>query len=126
MTDWLGPDLAAEVTWEATDAPLPDSDLTRLAANQWDINKFLHYLPVYEKVFSQFPEEPVRLLEIGANLGGSLELWRSYFGHREDVIVGIDNNRRCAQLDDPANNIHVRIGVQQDHDFLARVVDLGS
>lgn len=123
MTDWLGPDLSAEVTWEATDAPLPDTPMTRLVAGQWDINKFAHYLPVYEKVMAPLPIGSVRMLEIGANLGGSLQLWRKYFNHPDAVIVGVDNNRRCAQLDDPARNVHVRIGLQQDTDFLAKVVD---
>ena len=122
---WLGPDLGAEVVWKATDAPLPDSYLMQLARDQWDINKFTHYIPVYEKVFKPFRDRPVNMLEIGVNLGGSMELWWKYFrfGYWGGKIVGIDNNPKCVVFDAPDKGIHVRVGAQQDPVFLQRVVD---
>src|SRR6476620_6232687 len=107
----LGVDLAAEVTWPATDAPLvgPLADILR--DGQWDINKMAHYLPVYESAFGD-RHRPVKILEIGAAFGGSLELWRKYFTHPESVIVGLDHLEQCAQFDDPAHNVFVRIGKQ--------------
>lgn len=118
----LGPDLSAEVTWKKSEDRLqgPLADLLR--AGHWDINKMAHYFPVYESAFGD-RNRPVRMLEIGVNLGGSLELWRKYFTHTDSVIVGIDYNEKCSQLADPAHNMHVRIGKQQDREFLQSVVD---
>jgi hypothetical protein len=116
------PNLFAEVTWEKTDAPLVGDMARILRAGQWDINKMAHYLPVYESAFGD-RHRRVRVLEIGVNVGGSLELWRKWFTNRGSVIVGIDYNNRCAQLENPAKNIHIRIGKQQDTEFLQRVVE---
>jgi hypothetical protein len=122
IDEMLGPDLSAEVTWHATDAPLvgPLADLLR--AGQWDINKMAHYLPVYESAFGD-RDRPVRMLEIGVNFGGSLELWRKYFTHPGSVVVGIDYNEKCTQFDNPEHNMYVRIGKQQDQEFLRGVVE---
>jgi hypothetical protein len=46
------------------------------------------YLPVYEKLFAPYRDQPIRLLEIGVDRGYSLEMWRAYFTHAE--IVGLD------------------------------------
>ncbi len=62
------------------------------------------------------------MLEIGVARGGSLQIWRQYF-HPETVVVGIDIDPACKQFDDPARNIHVRIGAQQDIPFLQTVVN---
>lgn len=89
---------------------------------QWDINKMVHYFPVYESAFGD-PTRPVKILEIGVSFGGSLELWRKFFTHPESKIVGIDFNEKCAQFDDPDKNVFVRIGKQQDQNFLKSVVE---
>lgn len=83
-------------------------------------NKWHHYLPIYDRYFARFRERPLRFLEIGVSKGGSLELWRTYFGP-EAVIFGIDIDPACAGFD----GLHgqVRIGSQDDPEFLARVVD---
>lgn len=122
MDEWLGPDLVAEVTWRAIDTPLvgPFADLLR--AGQWNINKMAHYMPVYESTFGD-RHRPVRMLELGVNLGGSLELWRKYFTHPDSVIVGVDYNEKCARFEDPGHNLFVRIGKQQDQEFLRSVVE---
>lgn len=119
--DHLGPDLAAEITWEKTDARLEGTLADLLRAGHWDINKMAHYFPVYESAFGD-RDRPVRILEVGVNLGGSLELWRKYFTHSDSHIVGIDYNPKCAQLADPTQNIHIFTGKQQDHEFLGRVI----
>lgn len=125
MTDTLGP-LAEPTVWPATSGPIygrSSRSLASLVARQWDINKIAHYLPVYERAFGRqmAKKQQVRLLEIGVSFGGSLELWRAYFS-RADVVVGIDANPNCAQFDNPERNTHVRIGAQQDTEFLASVV----
>jgi hypothetical protein len=58
------------------------------------------------------------MLEIGVSHGGSLQMWRRYFG-RGSTIVGIDINPRVAELAGPGIEIH--IGDQSDPAFLARL-----
>jgi cephalosporin hydroxylase len=82
-------------------------------------HKWVHYLDIYERHFAPFRQKPVRMLEIGVSYGGSLELWRSYFG-AEATIFGVDIEPKCASRVDAPNQ--VRIGSQRDPDFLASVV----
>jgi hypothetical protein len=60
------------------------------------------YLAEYDRLFAPLRERPVRLLEIGIQNGGSLEIWSKFFLHAEK-IVGCDINPNCARLqyDDP-------------------------
>lgn len=53
------------------------------------VHKWHHYLPIYERYLSPLRSRPIRMLEIGVSKGGSLQLWRKYFGP-EAVIFGID------------------------------------
>lgn len=83
------------------------------------IHKWTHYFPHYERHFGPYRGAPVRMLEIGVFQGGSLELWRKYFGP-DAVIYGIDVDPVCADRVSPPNQ--VRIGSQEDPDFLRAVV----
>jgi hypothetical protein len=103
------------------------------------VHKWHHYLPLYDRYFVPFRPQgavakigrylgaraanprPVRLLEIGVWKGGSLQLWRGYFGP-EAVIFGIDIDEGCAAFDGEHGN-HVRIGSQADAAFLRGVVE---
>ncbi|MBO6602905.1 MAG: class I SAM-dependent methyltransferase [Roseicyclus sp.] len=84
------------------------------------VNKWHHYLPLYDRYFARFRGTAVRFLEIGVSKGGSLEMWRDYFGP-DAQITGIDIDPACAQYDGHA--ARVRIGSQDDPAFLAQVVD---
>jgi hypothetical protein len=81
--------------------------------------KWVHYLDLYDAYFSRFRGQPVRMLEIGVNRGGSLQLWREYLG-KDAVIFGVDLNPECADLYEAPNE--VRIGSQADPVFLRSVV----
>ncbi len=82
------------------------------------LHKFLHYFDIYERHFARFRDRPIRMLEIGVHGGGSLAMWRDYF-HPDTTIVGIDINPACRQHE--GEGVHVRIGSQDDPDFLAKV-----
>ncbi|WP_371348770.1 class I SAM-dependent methyltransferase [Ancylobacter sp. IITR112] len=84
------------------------------------VHKWHHYIPLYERYFAPYRGRPVRLLEIGVSKGGSLWMWRRYFGP-DAVIYGIDIDPACAAYDGVAGQ--VRIGSQVDVAFLHRVVD---
>ena len=83
------------------------------------VHKWHHYIPLYDRYFSQFKNRPVRFLEIGVAQGGSLELWRKFFG-QDAIIYGIDIDPNCKKFDGRAGQ--VRIGSQTDKDFLESVV----
>lgn len=96
-----------------------DSELFRLFSEHQGrkIHKWVHYLDLYDRHFSLFKEP--RFLELGMFDGGSLELWRKYFGP-DAIIFGIDIDPRCDNLVDPPNQ--ARIGSQSDVQFLRGVV----
>ena len=83
------------------------------------VHKWLHYLPIYEKLFAPFVGTPVRFLEIGVSKGGSLRLWRRYFGDAA-TLFGIDVDPTCAAQN--GRYAQVRIGSQDDAAFLGGVV----
>ncbi len=85
------------------------------------ISKWVHYLEIYERHFAPFRirDAPVTMLEIGVAKGGSLQMWREYFGGRA-TIFGVDIDPNCANRVSPPNQ--VRIGSQDDPDFLRAVI----
>lgn len=84
------------------------------------VHKWHHYIPLYDRYFSEFRSRPVKILEIGVSNGGSLQMWRNYFGE-EATIFGIDIDPNCASLNGIAGQ--VRIGSQTDVGFLQSVVE---
>ena len=98
-----------------------DQDISRLIiANDGElIYKWLHYLPIYEQIFSRFRGASVRFLEIGVSQGGSQKIWREYFGEAA-TIFGIDIDPDCAKHNGKYSQ--VRIGSQDDPAFLRSVV----
>jgi cephalosporin hydroxylase len=98
-----------------------DGDLLEIFASVEgaSVMKWHHYIPIYDRYFSRFRATGVRFLEIGVAGGGSLQMWRRYFGP-DATIFGIDINPNCAAFDGKAG--HVRIGSQTDADFLRDVV----
>jgi len=65
-------------------------------------DKWSSYLDEYERIFLEYRKKTVRILEIGVQNGGSLEIWSQYFASAQK-IVGCDINPTCAELkfDDP-------------------------
>jgi hypothetical protein len=59
------------------------------------------------------------MLEIGISQGGSLDMWRAYFGS-EALIVGVDIDPRCQVYQN--GRTLVRIGSQDDTGFLQELV----
>jgi archaellum component FlaC len=84
------------------------------------IHKWKHYFPAYERHFAPFVGRSATIIEIGIGEGGSLQLWKRFFGPHAQ-IVGIDVAPRCKAFEE--DQIAVRIGSQDDPDFLASIVD---
>lgn len=114
------------------------NELERIVYSNTDrrIFKWHHYLAVYDRYFAPIknqvsslkskkgslfaPNGQLRILEIGVQNGGSLQMWRKYFGPAA-IIFGIDIDPQCAVFTD--KNTEVRIGDQSDTHFLQSVID---
>ena len=82
------------------------------------IHKWLHYFDIYDRHFSKFRNKEITILEIGVSQGGSLQMWKSYFGDQAH-IYGIDVNPLCKELEE--ENIKIWIGSQSDRKFLRKI-----
>jgi hypothetical protein len=88
------------------------------------IHKWMHYFDVYHRHFAPFRERPVTVVEFGVYHGGSLQMWKHYFGAGAR-IVGVDINPACKVLEE--EQIEIVIGDQEDRAFLAELRDrIGS
>ena len=89
--------------------------------------KWWHFLAFYEDRLGSVASasranvlrEPVRILEIGVWRGGSMQTWPKYFGDSA-IIFGIDIDPNCLEIQGSGGVI--RIGAQDDSDFLREVV----
>lgn len=82
------------------------------------IHKWDHYFDIYDRHFSRFRGKDVTILEIGVFHGGSLQMWKHYFGSRAKII-GVDINPECKKLEE--NGITIYIGSQEDRAFLKQL-----
>jgi len=102
--------------------------------------KWHHYLSIYDFHLKKFKnierylksnplssvakEGILKILEIGVHHGGSLQMWRKYFGSVA-TIYGIDIDPRCKDFEE--DGCHIRIGNQADPEFLRSIIDeMGS
>jgi 23S rRNA U2552 (ribose-2'-O)-methylase RlmE/FtsJ len=82
------------------------------------IYKFDHYFERYEQHFSKFRGKEVHVLEVGIFSGGSLEMWRNYFGP-SCKVYGVDIDPRCKSYE--SDSVRVLTGDQSDKSFWRRV-----
>jgi hypothetical protein len=82
------------------------------------IDKWIHYFDVYDRHFSKYRNKEIVILEIGVFQGGSLQMWKNYFGDKAK-IYGIDIEPRCKEMEE--ENIKIFIGSQSDRKFLKEV-----
>lgn len=76
--------------------------------------KWLHYFEYYQRHFHRFVGKPLNLLEIGVYSGGSLGMWKKYFG-KQCQIYGVDIEADCKSYED--EQVKVFIGDQADRAF---------
>jgi len=76
--------------------------------------KWEHYFEIYQRHFSHMENRPVNILEIGVYSGGSLNMWRSYFGEQSQVF-GVDIEPACKAYE--RDGVRIMIGDQRDRDF---------
>lgn len=76
--------------------------------------KWTHYFEVYHRHLQKFVGKDVDVLEIGIFSGGSLMMWKSYFGDKSH-IYGVDIEDACKSYE--SENVSVFIGDQEDRNF---------
>ncbi len=79
------------------------------------IHKWNHYFDIYDRHFSRFRGTDVHIVEFGVSQGGSLHMWKEYFGP-DAKIFGVDINPLCKQLEE--EQVQIFIGDQEDRKFL--------
>ncbi len=82
---------------------------------KWD-----HYFDIYQRHFDRFVGGAVNILEIGIYSGGSLGMWKAYFGPRCS-IYGVDIEDACRVYE--GDRVKVFIGDQGDRAFWKRFRD---
>jgi len=87
-----------------------------------EIHKCVHYFEIYHKYFEKFRNKKVKVVEFGVNHGGSIEMWKDYFG-KKAKIIGVDINPQCKEVENLKKNIEIYIGNQEDRNFLKRLFD---
>lgn len=80
--------------------------------------KWEHYFEIYHNHFKKFIGREVHVMEVGIYSGGSLKMWKDYFGPGCKVY-GIDIEQACMIYED--SNTKVFIGDQADRAFWGRV-----
>lgn len=103
-------------------APAPPGDLENwfdAHAEGPGVWKWRHYFPAYERHLGRFRGQEVHILEIGVYSGGSMRMWKEYFGAKAR-IYGVDIEPLCRQYEDDQTRIF--IGDQSDKNFWADVL----
>jgi hypothetical protein len=85
-------------------------ELFELHNGRW-VGKVDHFFDDYEHILAPLRGRPIRLLEIGVNAGGSLELWQAYFGAAARVH-GLDIDPAAIACCPPGAEAH--LGSQDD------------
>ena len=77
-------------------------------------NKHLNYFDVYDDLLNRFIDKEIIFVEIGVLNGGSLFMWRDYFG-KKARIIGIDLNPDVKKFEE--DGFETFIGNQEDPNF---------
>jgi len=85
------------------------------------IHKWMHYFEIYDRHFSKFRNRPLSLIEFGVSHGGSLQMWKHYFGSQAK-IYGVDINPACASVAE--ENINIFTADQEDRESICLIKSL--
>jgi len=77
-------------------------------------DKWLPYFEIYENYFNKFRNQCPTVVEVGVQFGGSMEMWKEYFGPGAK-IYGVDHAKEILDLN--LDGIQLSVGDQSDPDF---------
>lgn len=84
------------------------------------IHKWKHYFEIYDRHLSRYRGSDVHIIEFGVAQGGSLQMWKQYFGEKAK-IYGVDINPHCKQAEE--DQVEIFIGDQEDQTFLRSIAE---
>ena len=94
---------------------------TYLRANRGrQIHKWSNYPDIYHEHLARFRNRKITVVEFGVQFGGSMQMWRHYFGRRA-LLFGVDIDPRCQRSNGRRTKIFT--GDQADREFLRSVVE---
>lgn len=76
--------------------------------------KFKNYFEIYDELFSSFINKKITFVEIGVFQGGSLDMWKKFFGNKARII-GIDINPGAKKFE--KDGFEIFIGNQSNPEF---------
>lgn len=83
-----------------------------------ELDKWSQYFDIYDRHFQRFRDKEIVLLEVGVSHGGSLQMWKNYFGEKAK-IYGIEVNPNAKEVEE--DQIEIFIGSQTDREFLRSI-----
>jgi len=83
-----------------------------------ELDKWSQYFDIYHRHFQRFRNKEIVLLEVGVSHGGSLQMWKNYFGEKAK-IYGIEVNPNAKEVEE--DQIEIFIGSQSDRNFLRSI-----
>ena len=140
--NWLSDTMRKATTWTHRhgQAETPDQALPTLldlhSAHAGKVtDKWSGYFGVYDRLLPLLRNQPIALLEVGIQNGGSLEVWAQYFP-RARKIIGVDIDLKCSELrfDDPRiriivgdiNSAATLLAIHEDEGIFDLIIDDGS
>jgi 23S rRNA U2552 (ribose-2'-O)-methylase RlmE/FtsJ len=83
-------------------------------------SKWIHYFYIYDRLFSEYraKNQPLTIMEIGVDRGGSLEIWKKYLPENSK-IHGVDINPKCSEINF-SENIFFHLGSASDRAFMEK------
>jgi hypothetical protein len=106
---------------ESTDEPKRENALKAFFDARKEgpgIWKWNHYFDIYDRHLRCFRGREVSVVEIGVYSGGSLEMWRDYFGSKCQIF-GIDIEPACRAYE--SDCVRIFIGDQGERSFWRKV-----
>ena len=91
------------------------------------VHKWMHYFDCYDTHFHRFrDQEHIVIVEVGVQSGGSIEMWRQYFGPDKVRYYGVDINPATKKFE--KDGVRIFIGDQASrtfwNDFKEQVPDM--
>ena len=85
-------------------------------------DKWSSYIDIYDKIFEKYITKEISIAEIGVQNGGSLEVYNEYFPNVK-VIIGVDNNEKCRELNFSTDKINLIISDAANKSIVSELSD---